>query len=84
MLWSLNSGHIFIVDSKYLSLHCGSEIRTCPDFEWSIFVGFLNGLDFEWFIQPRLGILIFLTSPQVGFKPRSKSDYDYSMIIQKL
>ena len=27
----------------------GSEIWTCPDFERSIFVQFLNCLDFEWF-----------------------------------
>ena len=31
-------------------LQRGSEIRTCLDFEWSIFVRFSNGPYFGWFI----------------------------------
>ena len=33
-----------------IQIQWGSEIQTCPDLEWSIFVRFSNGLDFEWFI----------------------------------
>ena len=39
-------------------LQWGSEIQTCPDFEWSIFVQSSNGLDFKWFSQPGLFLSI--------------------------
>ena len=46
------SGHFRNLNSEKsgLWIQWGSEIRSCPDFKWSIFVRFSNGPDSKWFI----------------------------------
>ena len=37
-------------ESRGKLVQWGSEIPTCMDFEWSVFVWFSKGPDFEWFM----------------------------------
>ena len=43
---------------QIFKMQWGSEIQTCPDFEGSTFVQFLNGPDFEMFYLVQIFVLL--------------------------
>ena len=57
-----------ILLSGRLPIQWGSEIRTCPDFGWSTFVRFSNGLVFKWFCRNGCHIVKTIRKPDKNFR----------------